>query len=234
MKTKRWTFQVILPLPTFYPGSGCIRDRGLPVYSGWRHPFCPAHMPIDPRALYDEVFRSALRHALRRVDRAVALEVAHDVACELIERRMDGRHDPDDPRPLDGLIFKSVSNRLSNVRRTADRRAAADRIHLDDRATEQPLWATPDATAEQHELLDVIDATIGDMPDAMRAVFLGLRRDGLSYRDVAQRLGIGVGTVHTQLARANARLRDAVHRYRDDHIVRQPTADSPHMQAKQR
>jgi DNA-directed RNA polymerase specialized sigma24 family protein len=61
-----------------------------------------------------------------------------------------------------------------------------------------------------------VNATIADMPDTMREVFLLIRRDARSYKDAARRLGITVGTVHTHLSRATARLRDAVQRYRAD------------------
>jgi RNA polymerase sigma-70 factor (ECF subfamily) len=77
-----------------------------------------------------------------------------------------------------------------------------------------PSWAGPDARLETRELVRVVDATIADMPDAMRQIYLLVRQDDHSYRDAAAALGIGVGTVHTQLSRANALLRKAINDYR--------------------
>jgi DNA-directed RNA polymerase specialized sigma24 family protein len=45
-------------------------------------------------------------------------------------------------------------------------------------------------------------------------VFLLIRRDQRSYKEVAAQLGIAVGTVHTHLSRANASLREAVADFR--------------------
>jgi RNA polymerase sigma factor (sigma-70 family) len=171
------------------------------------------------RELYEHVLRRAMQHAMRIVGRAEALDVGHDVACELVRRRMQGADSPADPRSYDGLIYRAVMNRLSNVRRSATRRAAADRVYHDEREASSNSWAQPDARVDENELFAVVDAVIGDMPGAMRAVFLLVRRDGLSYRDAAQRLGVGVATVHTHLARANARLRDAITRYRGEQPV---------------
>jgi DNA-directed RNA polymerase specialized sigma24 family protein len=50
----------------------------------------------------------------------------------------------------------------------------------------------------------------------MRSVFVLVREEELSYKETAARLGITVGTVHTQLSRANALLRDAVANYQSD------------------
>ncbi len=62
----------------------------------------------------------------------------------------------------------------------------------------------------------LIEDAVAEMPDAMRQAFLLVRVKQLSYKEAADRLGIGVGTVHTQLARASQRLRQVVDRYRTD------------------
>ena len=51
------------------------------------------------------------------------------------------------------------------------------------------------------------------MPRAMRETFLLVRDEELSYKEAAARLGVSVGTVHTQLSRANALLRECIQRY---------------------
>jgi RNA polymerase sigma factor (sigma-70 family) len=172
----------------------------------------PSLGQIETRQLYEAVVQRALRHARRQVGRAEALDVAHDVACELVRRWLAGV-DGAEAEPAEGLVFRAVSNRLHNIRRAETRRAAADRVHHDALVRETPAWAQTDGGVEHDELAQVVMAVVGGMPEAMQAVFLLVRRDGVSYRDAADRLGIGIGTVHTQLARANVRLRDAVARY---------------------
>jgi RNA polymerase sigma factor (sigma-70 family) len=174
----------------------------------------PSLDQIEARQMYDAIVQRALRHAVRQVERAVALDVAHDVACELVRRWLAGVEGAE-AEPAEGLIFRAVTNRLHNTRRSENRRAVADRVHHDALARETPAWTLADAEVDHDELAQVVMAVIAGMPEAMRAVFLLVRRDGVSYRDTADRLGIGVGTVHTHLARANVRLRDAVARYQN-------------------
>jgi RNA polymerase sigma factor (sigma-70 family) len=175
----------------------------------------PSLQPTGPEArrLYEDVVVRAMRHAAQRVDRAEAVEVAHEVACELLQRRLSGADDPDDERSFEGLVFRAVSNRLHNVRRAANRRDTAARVHHDERVRAPRAWGEPDRQLEVDELTRVIEATVAEMPPAMRETFLLVRHDGLSYSDAAERAGVGVGTVHTHLARASARLRDAIARY---------------------
>ena len=176
------------------------------------------------RRLYDDIVVRATRHAARRLSRGDAMEVAHDVAVELVRRRIDGRDDPHDPRSYDGLIYRAVLNRLNNLKRGGDRRDAANRVHLDDRTHATPAWAAPDAQFDARELAQVIDRAVAAMPEAMRRVFHLVRVEELSYREAADRLGIGVGTIHTQLARASQRLREVVERYHADHAPAAPAS----------
>jgi RNA polymerase sigma factor (sigma-70 family) len=170
----------------------------------------------DARQLYEDVVARAMLHALRRVDRSEALEVAHDVACTLVRRRFEGRDDPSDARSFEGLIHRAVANAIANRKRGADRRATAERVHLDERTATSPGWEPADHTVRENELLYIVEGAIADMPDVMREVFRLIRLEGASYKEAARRLGIGVGTVHTHLVRANARLREAVARYQGE------------------
>ncbi len=51
------------------------------------------------------------------------------------------------------------------------------------------------------------------MPAGMRAVFILIREEELSYKEAAARLGLRVATVHTQIARASLLLKECVARY---------------------
>ena len=70
-----------------------------------------------------------------------------------------------------------------------------------------PVERSPDADA-----LRILDEEIGRLPDHLRAAVILFEIDGLSRRDVADRLGIPEGTLASRLAKARkvlaARLRD--------------------------
>ena len=160
--------------------------------------------PHDQRRMYEDVLVRAMRRAQRLVSREQAFEIAHDVAVELL------RYPPD--RITGALIQLRLVSRLRSMRTAGDKRATRDRAYIEMRST--PAWAQPDSGLEAGELRDVLAAAVAAMPDGMRAVFLLVREDELTYQEAAARLGVAVGTVHTQLSRANAILRECVERYR--------------------
>jgi RNA polymerase sigma-70 factor (ECF subfamily) len=65
-----------------------------------------------------------------------------------------------------------------------------------------------DDAIAHHEALTAIRAAIAELPDRTREVFLLNRDAGLSYREVAMRLGITVKTVEFHMGRALAGLRE--------------------------
>ncbi len=140
------------------------------------------------------------------------MEVAHDVAISLIERHSTGPADPDTGDSFDALVRRAVTNRLRNLWRGSQRRAAAERVHHEERSRPDGSQS-PQAHLEANELSHVVQRAIADMPDIMRRVFLLVRHHEMSYREVAARLGIAIGTVHAHLSRANVRLRQAVDDY---------------------
>jgi RNA polymerase sigma-70 factor (ECF subfamily) len=168
----------------------------------------PAREPTvvsDQKRLYEEILQKAFRYAERLVPREQAFEIAHDVAVEMLRRppaRMSGT-----------MLYLRVTSRLRNLWRASQRRAATDRAYLEMRSTRTPAWADPAAGVEAEELRARIREALERMPRAMRETFLLIRDEELSYKEAAARLGVTVGTVHTQLSRANALLRECISRY---------------------
>jgi RNA polymerase sigma-70 factor (ECF subfamily) len=168
----------------------------------------PAREPsvaTDQKRLYEDVLQRAFRYAERLAPREQAFEIAHDVAVEMLRRppeRMSGT-----------MLYLRVTSRLRNLWRASQRRAATDRAYLEMRSTRTPSWADPAAGIEAEELRARIRAALDGMPPAMRETFLLVRDEELSYKQAAARLGVSVGTVHTQLSRANALLRECIQRY---------------------
>ena len=159
----------------------------------------------DQRRLYEDVLQRAFRYAERLAPKEQAFEIAHDVAVEMLRRP---------PERLSGtMLYLRVTSRLRNLWRASQRRAATDRAYLDMRSARTPAWADPAAGVEADELRACIRDALDRMPPAMRQTFLLVRDEELSYKQAAARLGVSVGTVHTQLSRANALLRECIHRY---------------------
>jgi RNA polymerase sigma factor (sigma-70 family) len=165
----------------------------------------------DERQIYEQVLETAMSHAVRHLSWDAAFEIAYDVASDLAVRFHEV--------PSGALIYRSVTYRLRNYWRATHRRAAAQRVFHDEREDGPASSAEPSRDLEAGELGRVVADVIAAMPEGMRDVFRLIRHEELSYREAADRLGVGIGTVHTQLSRANALLRRAVADYRRDGIA---------------
>jgi len=180
-------------------------------------PLPPADTEL--RRVYIDALERAVRHAAVHVSRDEAREIGHHVASAIARRfaeeRDGGAVASQSPIvDVDAFVHRAVLNRLRELWRAKRRRSAAEQAYHDERNAVAPAWTQPGSNLESRELHRVIEAAIAAMPETRRAVFLRVRRDQRSYKEVAAELGIGVGTVHTHLSRANAALRDAVADFR--------------------
>ncbi len=164
----------------------------------------PASTP-DLRRRYEDALVRAMRHAERLLPRDQAFEIAHDSALEMLRRP---------PSQVTGtLIYLAVISRVRKLHRAVRRRAAIEGAYLEMRSGGVPAWGQPGADLEASELRARFEDVVAQMPPGMRDAFLLVREHDLSYREAATRLGVSVGTVHTQLSRANVLLRACVREY---------------------
>jgi RNA polymerase sigma-70 factor (ECF subfamily) len=66
---------------------------------------------------------------------------------------------------------------------------------------------------EEAELNDRINASINQLPDRCREIFLLCRFEGLKYSEIAEKLGISIKTVEMQMGIALKKLRDSLSDY---------------------
>lgn len=86
----------------------------------------------------------------------------------------------------------------------------ADAIHRCDPNEdweEQPSCVLPDDIADRLNLQQQIDKALAQLPPTHAAVLLCHKRDGLSYDEVAEKLGLSIFTVEKYVAQAKARVR---------------------------
>jgi RNA polymerase sigma factor (sigma-70 family) len=160
------------------------------------------------RRRYEDALTRAMASAERHLPRDEALEIAHDVASEMVGLPAE--------RVTGGLIYVAVTTRLRMHRRSRERRAKNEGRYHEIWSRIPSVWIDPAASVELRELEGRVAACVAAMPARMREAFLLIRDAELSYRDAADRLGVGVGTVHTQFSRATALLRECVAQYQAD------------------
>jgi len=68
----------------------------------------------------------------------------------------------------------------------------------------------PDAGLEREEIARITHEALGELPEIFRTVLVLREFEELAYQDIADMLGISIGTVESRLFRARARFKDAV------------------------
>ena len=65
----------------------------------------------------------------------------------------------------------------------------------------------------EKEIMNILDQGISTLPDACREIFILSRNEDMKYRDIADKLGISVNTVKTQMKIALVHLRETLKDY---------------------
>jgi RNA polymerase sigma factor (sigma-70 family) len=156
--------------------------------------------------LYDRHAAQVYRYVCRRI----GAEAAEDVTAETFliafgkRRRYDLSHPDARPWVL-GIATREVSRRrrAEQARLRAVRRLPVDR---DPAGTAEQVTADISARATRGALAEALSRLAGRDRDVLLLVAWGQ----LSYEEVAQALGIPVGTVRSRLNRARRKMQDAL------------------------
>jgi len=110
-------------------------------------------------------------------------------------------------------IYRIVLNQASNRQRWWRRRFKSYQVPLDEHVAthgelpESRSFAMPDRVLQQNETAARVWGALSELPFDQRAAIILREIDGLSYEEIAESLGIAVGTVKSRLARARLNLR---------------------------
>lgn len=153
-------------------------------------------VPTDLKAAYLCHGPELLRFVARRLrDRHSAADVVHDAFVRMAEQPVATVHD------ARSYLFQIARNllldsRKQEARRKTDLASHEMLLHIADSA---PL---PDEAANSRLGLERLYAIVGELPFKTQQIFVLNRIDGLSYLDVARRLGISESSVQKHLAMA--------------------------------
>ncbi len=151
------------------------------------------------RRVYGVALRIVRRH-----------DVADDVAQEAFVRAHRNLVSFDTARPFGPWIARIAANlALNHLRSPVAREQELPEGHAE-RASERP---DPLREVLDDEARRVLERALEDLPAEQRAVFVLRVMEDLSYREIADALGIAQGTVMSRLFRARARLREVLRPY---------------------
>lgn len=145
-------------------------------------------------------------------DRQEALDLSQEVFLRVFRTLSQFRGQS----ALRTWIYRIVINQASNRQRWWRRRHRSQQVALhahieahgelpDERTSERP-----DRVFGQKEVAASVWRALNDLPFDQRAVIVLREIDGLSYDEIADSLGVAVGTVKSRLARARGELRTAL------------------------
>ncbi len=131
-------------------------------------------------------------------------DAASDCAQEAFIRAYKALHQYDPGLSFGPWIFRIVTNAsLNHVQRWHAHQTVVDELP----ESVEPEGSGPEASALRREALSEVVAAMSELPPAYRAALTLRHMQQLSYQEVADTLGIPLGTVKTHLHRARAALK---------------------------
>ncbi|OFY56924.1 MAG: hypothetical protein A2Y87_05710 [Bacteroidetes bacterium RBG_13_46_8] len=149
-------------------------------------------------------YQKKLHHFCRKfVTRKEESEnLVQSVFMEIWENRLS----LDEEKSFSGYLFTVTKNKIYNhIRKNVNEKVYKESIAGNPEA-DDPL------DYESKETEELLEKLIGSMPDRRREIFRMSRDEGLTYKEIAQRLSISENTVDTQIRNALDFLREELAR----------------------
>ena len=137
-------------------------------------------------------------YATRFLHDAGAVEDIVQGAFNAIWEKSRAGQEPDSPK---AYLYRIVHNRCIDALRKGGQDAT---VNIEQMQEDLPDEETVDRSFIWARLWTAIDR----LPAKRRQILLMSKRDGLSYAEIARRMGISESTVHNQLTKALRTLRD--------------------------
>ncbi len=114
------------------------------------------------------------------------------------------------PEAAKSFLFTVARNTMLNL-------IKHDRVRMEFQTnSEQSFeYETPEFKLEYDEFKNSVETIISDLPDGQREAFLLNRIDKLSYKEIAERLGISQKAVEKRMSKALGTLREKLNEYAD-------------------
>jgi RNA polymerase sigma-70 factor, ECF subfamily len=136
---------------------------------------------------------------------------SEDITQNVFVRIWEKKDQIDPQRPFEGFIFTVAHRLLIDHFRGNAKRFSIDTVH--DYSDELiPSSMHTDDLVNQHQLESLYHQALMALPPKRKEIFLLSRHDGLSNRQIAEKMGISVKTVENQMTAALGFLRNFFNR----------------------
>lgn len=138
----------------------------------------------------------------------LAKDVVQDVFANIWEKR--SRWSPD--RSLKMYLYQSVKNEALKMLRNRKTERKYIESYLEERG-EQKICPKQMEISEEQEFQQAARQAIQSLPERARMTYQLHRRDGLTYKEIAQVMDVSHKTVESQMSRALRMLRERLSNY---------------------
>jgi RNA polymerase sigma-70 factor (ECF subfamily) len=123
-----------------------------------------------------------------------------------------GRLDQIEPGSERAFLYRTAAQVAANARRAVGRRRETSGL---EEGEEPGTLPAPDDLLDQRRARDLLDRVLGELSEDLRATFVLFEIEGLRAPEIAQAIGVPVGTVASRLRRARAEVKERVARHRN-------------------
>lgn len=175
-----------------------------------------ARFEAEVAATMDRLYGAALRLTRNRVD-------AEELVAEAVAKAWIGRASLENPAQFQGWIFRILTNTFLSERRKhatvsldepdgeGDEFSLFERLH-------QPFllwWSNPEQEFLRKVLREDLTRALDALPEVFRVVVVLSELEGFSYQEIADMIGVPIGTVRSRLSRGRSLLQKAVWQHSD-------------------
>jgi RNA polymerase sigma-70 factor (ECF subfamily) len=138
-------------------------------------------------------------------DRGEAEDLAQDVFVKVFRALKDFQHEA----LFTTWLYRVTANSCLNQIQKRKQERSMSRV-LDDPEAHPDPAANPQRVLEEKQAKLLVERAIRELPSDQRVVLLLRDIEGLSYEDIAESLGIELGTVRSRLHRARLQIKNKI------------------------
>ena len=160
------------------------------------------------KAAFEYVFKEYYKRLCLFAQKYVRdYHTAEEIVSRIFEKLWERRRDLNISRSLSSYLFQAVQNECLNYLNSfSSRQKPTDTIHLHTESKEAASSFLPYLYAG--ELEEKINAGIKNLPDKCRKIFYFSRYEGLTHKEIAEKMNISTRTVENQIRIALESLRN--------------------------
>jgi len=134
---------------------------------------------------------------------------AESVVQEVFIAIWENRENIDENRAFGGYIFRIAKNKILNrIKHNISRQ-----VYLDYLQKENQSQNDLRKDIEFHELKDFLQKTIQDLPEKTRNIFLLSRNEGLTYKEIAQKLDLTENVVDHEIRKSLKHIKEQLQHF---------------------